>query len=336
MGQTQTIFLPPWVPETPIEKERAAEFRSAVLDISKNAANFVDPHTCHTHPDFAFDWVEHRPFAEAAYRSDPRLFKMLPRLVPKRVSEENYWRNYFSHVYAVKQCFLGGDAAGSTAQPAPDLSEEQNDGLTSAAAEGGGLTSAAASSLTESSAVDPTQLKPTQTIPYPEKFHLAVRYAREGPPLPNLSDADRILLEALFQQASIGQCNKPRPGMWDTAEEKAKYEAWKKLGNMSCAEAMHLYVQAIEVFNENWMEWDGFQIDEMQCSSQPNSSTPTKRNADNGSAGEATPALKAALKAMHELRSSLESLPPSQLALAREECDALSCSLDSLGVHSPS
>ena len=31
--------------------------------------------------------------------------------------------------------------------------------------------------------------------------------------------------------------------MWDTAEEKAKFEAWKKLGAMSKAEAMHLYVR---------------------------------------------------------------------------------------------
>ena len=88
-----------------------------------------------------------------------------------------------------------------------------------------------------------TRPKRAKTISYPEKFHLAVRYAAEGPPLPNLCDADRILLEALHHQASIGQCNKPRPGMWDTAEDKAKYEAWKKLGNMNCAEAMHLYVQ---------------------------------------------------------------------------------------------
>ena len=41
--------------------------------------------------------------------------------------------------------------------------------------------------------------------------------------------------------------------MWDSAEEKAKYEAWKKLGRMSRAEAMHLYVQAIEVFDDQWL-----------------------------------------------------------------------------------
>ena len=40
---------------------------------------------------------------------------------------------------------------------------------------------------------------------------------------------------------------------------QAKYEAWKKLGTMNKAEAMHLYVQAIEVFDEHWLEWRGLQ-----------------------------------------------------------------------------
>merc|ERR1719198_2526102 len=105
----------------------------------------------------------------------------------------------------------------------------------------------------------PGQSRLGMTVSYPEKFHLALKYASEGPPLPNLSDADRILLEALQQQATIGECNQPRPGMWDSAEDKAKYEAWKKLGAMSRAEAMHLYVQAIEVFDERWLEWRGLQ-----------------------------------------------------------------------------
>ena len=84
MGQTQTVFLPPWVPSTDAEKANAAEFREAVFAISATAANFVQPHPLHADPEFSFDWVEHRPFAEAAYKADRRLFKLAPRLVPKR------------------------------------------------------------------------------------------------------------------------------------------------------------------------------------------------------------------------------------------------------------
>ena len=84
MGQTQTVFLPPWVPSTPEEKEAEQEFREAIMKLSMSAANFVSPHELHTHAEFIFDWVEHRPFAEAAYRADVRLFRLLPRIVPKR------------------------------------------------------------------------------------------------------------------------------------------------------------------------------------------------------------------------------------------------------------
>ena len=84
MGQTQTVFLPPWVPSTPEEKAEEQRFRTAIMNLSTSAGNFLSPHELHQHPEFCFDWVEHRPFAEAAYRADARLFRLLPRVVPKR------------------------------------------------------------------------------------------------------------------------------------------------------------------------------------------------------------------------------------------------------------
>lgn len=226
MGQTQTVFLPPWVPATETEKRHEAEFREAILKLSAAAANLIAPHPLHLDPDFSFDWVEHRPFAEAAYCGDRRLHRLLPRLVPKRISEEEFWRNYFSHVFAVKRRYELGGGGGELSVPGSSCADE------------------AGTSCDEIVPATPASPSPlTKTVSYPEKFHLALKYAAEGPPLPNLSDADRILLEALQQQATQGECNRPRPGMWDTAEEKAKFEAWKKLGAMSKAEAMHLYVR---------------------------------------------------------------------------------------------
>ena len=75
--------LPPWVPSTDAEKRAPAEFTAAIKELSARAAHFVTPHAMHEHPDFSFDWIEHRPFAEAAYTGDTRLSKLLPRLVPK-------------------------------------------------------------------------------------------------------------------------------------------------------------------------------------------------------------------------------------------------------------
>ena len=95
MGQTQTVFLPPWVPSTEAEKACEHEFREAIMKLSATAANLIAPHPLHADAEFCFDWVEHRPFAEAAYTGDRRLHRLLPRLVPKHISEEAFWRNYF-------------------------------------------------------------------------------------------------------------------------------------------------------------------------------------------------------------------------------------------------
>ena len=84
MGQTQTVFLPPWIPSTEAEKVNEAEFREAIMKLSSAAANLIAPHPLHEDPEFCFDWVEHRPFAEAAYRGDKRLHRLLPKLVPRR------------------------------------------------------------------------------------------------------------------------------------------------------------------------------------------------------------------------------------------------------------
>ena len=73
MGQTQTVYLPPWVPSTDAEKRAPAEFTAAINELRARAAHFVTPHAMHEHPDFSFDWIEHRPLAEAAYTGDTRL-----------------------------------------------------------------------------------------------------------------------------------------------------------------------------------------------------------------------------------------------------------------------
>ena len=44
--------------------------------------------------------------AIACLKQDPQLEKMRWLLVPWKVKEEVFWRNYFAHVYAVRQAIL--------------------------------------------------------------------------------------------------------------------------------------------------------------------------------------------------------------------------------------
>jgi hypothetical protein len=54
---------------------------------------------------FDFDYAAVAPVAMALLQEDPRLDKMRYDLVPKKVKEEEFWRNYFYRVGLIKQSF---------------------------------------------------------------------------------------------------------------------------------------------------------------------------------------------------------------------------------------
>ena len=111
-----------------------------------------------------------------------------------------------------------------------------------------------------------------------------------------------------------------------TLSSCGRYEAWKKLGTMSRAESMHLYVQAIEVFDERWLEWKGLQA---AVAAAIGAMTPVASSARNGAPPKFD--LAATIGSMRALRTSLERLPLAQRQSVRDECVALSRALDHLG-----
>ncbi|KAL1501195.1 hypothetical protein ABEB36_006570 [Hypothenemus hampei] len=98
---------------------------------------------------------------------------------------------------------------------------------------------------------------------------------------------------AYFKQATLGPCTGSRPAFWDVVG-RAKYDAWKQLGDMSKSEAMKKYVDELHAIVEtmsysdkvaNFLEaptneLDGINIDDLELvagdvlervRSQPNS-----------------------------------------------------------------
>ncbi len=51
--------------------------------------------------DREFSIERYKSYLEGAIKHDHRLSQWQPKLVPKRVSEELFWRNYFSHVQSI-------------------------------------------------------------------------------------------------------------------------------------------------------------------------------------------------------------------------------------------
>ena len=48
-----------------------------------------------------------------------------------------------------------------------------------------------------------------------------------------------------YKQASIGPCDSPKPSFWDIIN-RAKWDAWHKLGDMSSEDAMNHYVEELK------------------------------------------------------------------------------------------
>ncbi|CAK1548855.1 unnamed protein product [Leptosia nina] len=79
-----------------------------------------------------------------------------------------------------------------------------------------------------------------------EKFHAAVNVIRSLPKSGSYQPSNEMMLNfySYFKQATDGPCTKPRPGFWDVIN-RAKWEAWKRLGNMTKEDAMQSYVDEL-------------------------------------------------------------------------------------------
>ena len=68
-----------------------------------------------------------------------------------------------------------------------------------------------------------------------------------------LSTDQKLSFYGLFKQATIGPCDKPKPGLLEMVE-KAKWGAWKKLGRMGKEEAIAEYVRLLDKVAPQWKE----------------------------------------------------------------------------------
>lgn len=64
-----------------------------------------------------------------------------------------------------------------------------------------------------------------------------------------------LILYGYYKQATEGSCKTPRPSWYDT-KGRAKWDAWKKIENMSQAEAMTLYIDTVQTLDPNFLVAD--------------------------------------------------------------------------------
>lgn len=93
-GKTEAV--PPWIGSP---KEDA--LKEEILSLSNDRRNFV--RSPPSGVSFTWDWEEMAPVARAVLKEDPNLESMRYQLVPKVITEENFWRNYFYRVSLLKE-----------------------------------------------------------------------------------------------------------------------------------------------------------------------------------------------------------------------------------------
>ncbi|XP_009134825.2 acyl-CoA-binding domain-containing protein 4 [Brassica rapa] len=93
---------------------------------------------------------------------------------------------------------------------------------------------------------------------YPERFYAAASYVGlDGSDSSakhvssKFSNETALIFYALYQQATVGPCNTPKPSAWRPVE-KSKWKSWQGLGTMPSIEAMRLFVKILEEENPDW------------------------------------------------------------------------------------
>ncbi|CAH2095560.1 unnamed protein product [Euphydryas editha] len=110
--------VPPWV-GAPNE----AALKEECLSLSTDRRNFVRAPPAGV--EFDFDYNKMYPVAVAIMDEDPNLSTMRFDLVPKVITEENFWRNYFYRVSLICQA-NEADAAGGRQSSAEDSQDDKS------------------------------------------------------------------------------------------------------------------------------------------------------------------------------------------------------------------
>lgn len=80
-----------------------------------------------------------------------------------------------------------------------------------------------------------------------ETFQAATEAIQNLPKNGSFQPSNELLLKfyAYFKQSTIGPCNIPRPSIFKVVE-RAKWDSWNSVKNLSKEEAMNLYIDEIK------------------------------------------------------------------------------------------
>ncbi|NP_001302745.1 acyl-CoA-binding domain-containing protein 4 [Brassica napus] len=134
---------------------------------------------------------------------------------------------------------------------------------------------------------------------YPERFYAAASYAGfDGSESSaknvssKFSNDTALPLYALYQQATVGPCNTPKPSAWRPVEQ-SKWRSWQGLGTMPSMEAMRLFVKILEEDDPTWYSRASKDIPDPVVDVQINQATKDEPVVENGNSFSETKTISA-------------------------------------------
>ncbi|KAF8107637.1 hypothetical protein N665_0118s0009 [Sinapis alba] len=134
---------------------------------------------------------------------------------------------------------------------------------------------------------------------YPERFYAAASYVGfDGSDSSakhvssKFSNDTALLLYALYQQATVGPCNTPKPSAWRPVEQ-SKWKSWQGLGTMPSIEAMRLFVKILEEDDPTWYSRASKDIPDPVVDVQINQTTKDEPVVENGNSFSETKTISA-------------------------------------------
>mmetsp|Transcript_5603 Transcript_5603/g.8534 ORF Transcript_5603/g.8534 Transcript_5603/m.8534 type:complete len:94 (-) Transcript_5603:142-423(-) len=86
-----------------------------------------------------------------------------------------------------------------------------------------------------------------------EHFERASQFLRDLPKDIKMTDQQKLRSYGLYKQATIGDVNTSRPGMFSMVE-RAKWDAWKECEGMDMEAAEQAYIELVDDIYPGWAE----------------------------------------------------------------------------------
>jgi len=96
----------PWTINNEKLKNKESELKKQILLLSEEQWNFLQP----ANENFKFDYDSHLQDCQIILEVDKKLNDWRFVLVPRKVKENEFWRNYFYRVQLIRQAVLGSEA----------------------------------------------------------------------------------------------------------------------------------------------------------------------------------------------------------------------------------